>query len=59
MYYEEKVIDGILCYRRTPDGEWVRMSQVAITEKFQREQFRRQQAESRLAAMEEAYGVDV
>jgi len=22
MYYEEKWIDGKLCYRYTPDGEW-------------------------------------
>lgn len=22
MYYEEKVIDGQLCYRTTPDGPW-------------------------------------
>lgn len=22
MYYEEKWIDGKLCYRHTPDGEW-------------------------------------
>jgi len=23
MYYEEKIVDGILCYRGTPDGEWI------------------------------------
>lgn len=22
MYYEEKLIDGVLCYRITPDGDW-------------------------------------
>lgn len=22
MYYEERVIDGQLCYRTTPDGPW-------------------------------------
>ena len=22
MYHEEKVIDGVLCWRGTPDGEW-------------------------------------
>lgn len=22
MYYEEKIIGGILCYRESPDGEW-------------------------------------
>lgn len=23
MYYEEKIIDGILYWRGTPDGEWI------------------------------------
>ena len=22
MYYEEKIINGLLCYRTTPDGKW-------------------------------------
>ena len=22
MYYEEKIIGGVLCYRNTPDGIW-------------------------------------
>lgn len=22
MWYEEKIIDGMLCCRRAPDGEW-------------------------------------
>lgn len=22
MYYEEKIIDGVLCWRNQPDGEW-------------------------------------
>lgn len=32
MYYEEKVIDGVLCARGTPDGEWMQLSKVALTE---------------------------
>jgi len=23
MYYEEKIIDGVLCGRGTPDGTWI------------------------------------
>lgn len=23
MYYEEKIIDGILCWRNDPDGPWI------------------------------------
>ncbi len=22
MYFEEKMIDGVMCFRTTPDGEW-------------------------------------
>ena len=31
MYFEQKVIDGILCHRSTPDGEWVKYSQEDLT----------------------------
>jgi hypothetical protein len=34
MYYEEKVIDGVLCYRTTPDGEWYQLSAQALTERL-------------------------
>lgn len=26
MYYEEKIINGVLCHRSTPDGEWVQFT---------------------------------
>ncbi len=26
MYYEEKIIDGILCCRNTPDGKWMQLT---------------------------------
>ncbi len=32
MYYEEKVIDGILCWRGTPDGEWKQKTQPQLSE---------------------------
>jgi hypothetical protein len=31
MFYEEQIIDGILCYRTTPKGEFVPMSAVQLT----------------------------
>lgn len=31
MYYEDQVIDGVLCYRFTPNGEWVQMSAEQLT----------------------------
>ncbi len=31
MYYEEKVINGILCHRSTPDGEWQQFTIEALT----------------------------
>lgn len=31
MYHEEKVIDGVLCWRGTPDGEWVQYSLESLT----------------------------
>lgn len=34
MYYEEKVIDGVLCWRDTPDGEWVLFTPRQLTEKI-------------------------
>lgn len=32
MYYEEKLIDGVLHWRCTPDGEWRPMSPEKLTE---------------------------
>lgn len=31
MYYEEKIIDKILCYRHTPDGEWTQYTIEELT----------------------------
>ena len=31
MYYEEKIINGILCYRCYPDGEWRELSKKDLT----------------------------
>ena len=31
MYHEEKVINGVLCWRGTPDGEWQKYTPEALT----------------------------
>lgn len=32
MYYEEEVINGILHYRTTPEGEWTEHSKKGLTD---------------------------
>lgn len=34
MYYEEKVINGILFYRTDPDKEWIEMSKEDLTARY-------------------------
>lgn len=31
MYHEETVINGVLCWRGTPDGEWTQYTPEALT----------------------------
>lgn len=31
MYYEETIIDGVLCCRYSPSGEWKQMDQERLT----------------------------
>lgn len=31
MYYEEMIIDGVLCWRSTPDGEWSKKTPQQLT----------------------------
>ena len=33
MYYEEKVIDGVLHYKTTPSGKWKPLSLEALTKR--------------------------
>jgi hypothetical protein len=30
--YEEKILDGVLCWKVTPDGEWVQKTAQQLTE---------------------------
>jgi len=34
MYYEEQVINGVLCHRSTPTGEWIQFTLEELTSKF-------------------------
>jgi len=34
MYHEEKIIDGILCWRSTPQGDWIAYTAEQLTEKL-------------------------
>lgn len=31
MFYEEKIIDGVLHWRVTPDGEWIQFTVQELT----------------------------
>lgn len=31
MYYEERLIDGVLCWRGTPTGEWTAKTAAQLT----------------------------
>lgn len=34
MYHDETIINGVLCHRGTPDGEWVPYTQTELTSKL-------------------------
>ena len=34
MYYEEKIINDILCYRLTPHGKWIEYSLESLSKKY-------------------------
>ncbi len=36
MYYEEHVVNGVLCWRNTPGGEWVPKSPGELTARLLR-----------------------
>ena len=31
MFHEEKIIDGVLCWRGTPDGKWIKKTAKQLT----------------------------
>jgi hypothetical protein len=34
MFYEEAVIDGVLCHRSTPTGQWIEFTAQQLTERL-------------------------
>jgi hypothetical protein len=36
MYYEEKVVEGILCWRNDKEGSWIPFAPHAMTARIQR-----------------------
>jgi hypothetical protein len=34
MYYEEKLVNGVLCWRNTPNGEWNAFDVREMTRKY-------------------------
>ena len=34
MYYTEEIIDGILCWKDTPNGEWYQFTPEQLTDKL-------------------------
>jgi hypothetical protein len=34
MYYQEKVINGILCCKYSPNGEWIELAKQTLTERL-------------------------
>jgi hypothetical protein len=34
MYYEEKIVDGVLCYRWSPKGKWIEFTAKQLTERL-------------------------
>lgn len=36
MYYEETIINGVLCFRNTPKGEWIKFSDIELTNEILR-----------------------
>jgi hypothetical protein len=34
MFHEEKVINGVLCWRGTPNGEWIPFTMEQLTRKL-------------------------
>ena len=45
MYFEEKIINGVLCWRDTPTGEWRPYSVAEISAKYKHVQSRLAQNE--------------
>ena len=54
MYYEEKIINGMLHYRSNPNGPWVQMSPERLTEMLVEARKERMVFQEKLEGLSEA-----
>jgi hypothetical protein len=45
VYYEEKIINGVLCWRSTPNGDWIEKTPKQLTEQLVAERGERKDAD--------------
>jgi hypothetical protein len=38
MYYREEIINGVLCFKTTPSGEWIQIDAARLTARLVKEQ---------------------
>jgi len=48
VFYEEKIIKGVLCFRNTPKGEWIKFSDIELTNEVLRLKEKVKQLESNI-----------
>lgn len=35
MHYEERIVDGVMCHRNRPDGEWIPFTAQELSMKYE------------------------
>lgn len=45
MYHREEIINGVLCYKTTPNGEWIEYTKEQLTAKIEAERIKQSFAE--------------
>lgn len=54
MYHEEQIINGVLCHRSTPTGEWIPYTVEQLTTKYEQLNVRLIQTEQKLEKWQSA-----
>lgn len=52
MFYEEKLIDGIMCYRTKPDGEWTQYPTEELSRRYDQVEAERRASRERIKDLE-------
>lgn len=55
MYRAERVVNGVLCWRGTPDGEWVQYTPEELTERIRLIKMKLANAKSLIESFEDEY----